>query len=121
MELTSLPSVLNWFLCFGAMVSWESLMVPNCVLLNFPVMNKGLKVFLTLLMWFGSITTKRYLAGLFLPCLRRWFPLFMALRLLSLLGNPLAHVLRFPQPFVFLLSRESYNLYSKALCLAKVS
>jgi len=40
-------------------------MVPNLVLLNFPVMNKKPKVFLIMLIWFASIKTKWYLAGLF--------------------------------------------------------
>jgi hypothetical protein len=50
--------------------------------------------------------------------LLRWFPPFMVLRPLGLLGKPLVHVLLHPLLLVFLLSRESYNLYSKAPCSA---
>ena len=40
------------------------------------------------------------------------------LRSLGLLGKSLVHVLFHPLHLIFLLSRESYNLYSKAPCNA---
>jgi len=101
------------------MVSWESLMVSNLVLLNFPVIKKKPKVFLILLIWFASIKTKWYLARLFPFYLMWWFPPFMVLRPLGLLGKLLAHDLLHPQHLEFLLSRGSCNLHNKAPYLAK--
>jgi len=95
-------------------------MVLIFVLLNFPAKNTMSNGFLILLIWLGIIKTKHYLAVLFLHCLLQWSPLFMALRLLVLLGKLLVHVLLRPQPLAFLLSRKSYSLYSNAPCPVKI-
>ena len=44
LDRTFLPEVLNCFLCFGVMDSWELLMVLNFVLLSFPTKNTRSKV-----------------------------------------------------------------------------
>jgi len=119
MELTFLPGVLNCFICFRVMDSWELLMVLVFVLLNFPVKNTRSKVLLILLIWFGSIRTKQYLAGLSPHYLLRWSPPFMALRLLILLGKPLVQVFLRHQLLAFILSSESCSLCSKAPCLVR--
>jgi len=89
-------------------------MVLIFVLLIFPAKNTRSKVFLILLIWLGSIRTKQYLAGLSLHCLLWLSPLFMALRLLVLLGKSLVHVLLCHPFLIFLLSSKCYSLYSKA-------
>lgn len=50
---TFLPEVLNCFLYFGVMDSWELLMVSNFVLLGFPAKNTRSKVLLILPIWLG--------------------------------------------------------------------